>query len=177
MLATIARVTKSTSIRTISSSAKMSLFDLSVEQPSRSIPLKDVKDKTILFVNVASACGLTPQYKGLQALYDKYHSQGLEIFGFPCNQFKEQEPEADDKILQFCEVNYGVKFPLAKKADVNGPTTQPIYKVLKEKAGVKDIDWNFSKFLVHGDDVKWFGARTEPSALEPEIEKFLKASA
>ncbi|KAJ9107083.1 hypothetical protein QFC20_003808 [Naganishia adeliensis] len=125
----------------------MSLFDLSVEQPARSIPLKDLKDKTILFVNVASACGLTPQYKGLQALYDKYHSQGLEIFGFPCN------------------------------ADVNGPTTQPIYKVLKEKAGVQDIDWNFSKFLVHGDEVKWFGARTEPSALEPEIEKYLKAAA
>ncbi|GHJ86527.1 hypothetical protein NliqN6_2929 [Naganishia liquefaciens] len=154
----------------------MSLYDLSVEQPGRSVALKDLKGKPILFVNVASACGLTPHYKGLQALYAKYHPQGLEVFGFPCNQFGKQEPGADDEILQFCERNYGVEFPIAKKADVNGPTTQPIYKVLKEKAGVKDIDWNFSKFLVHGDEVKWFGARTDPSALEPEIEKLLNAA-
>ncbi|KAJ9101794.1 hypothetical protein QFC21_003133 [Naganishia friedmannii] len=152
----------------------MSLYNLSIEQPGRSIPLESLKGKTILFVNVASKCGLTPQYKGLQALYDKYHSRGLEIFGFPCNQFMKQEPAEDNEILQFCEVNYGVTFPLAKKADVNGPTAQPIYKALKERAGVQDIDWNFSKFLVKGDEVKWFNARTEPSALESEIEKLLQ---
>ncbi|WOO78053.1 Glutathione peroxidase-like peroxiredoxin HYR1 [Vanrija pseudolonga] len=136
------------------------IYSYSVELPKRSIPLADYKSKSILFVNVASKCGLTPQYKDLQALQDK-HADTLQIIGFPSNQFKAQEPGTDDEILNFCQVNYGVTFPIAKKGDVNGPDTQPIWKALKKDAGVDEIDWNFSKFLLTPDGkLTWFPART-----------------
>ncbi|WWC62971.1 uncharacterized protein I303_105569 [Kwoniella dejecticola CBS 10117] len=138
------------------------IYSYAVDTPKSSISLGDLKDKTLLFVNVASKCGLTPQYKDLQALHEKYQDKGLVIIGFPCNQFKAQEPGTDDEVLQFCQLNYGVTFPIAKKADVNGPETQPIWKYLKENAQppVENIDWNFSKFLVKGGKISWFPARS-----------------
>jgi len=138
------------------------IYSYTVELPKKQIQLADLKDKTLLFVNVASKCGLTPQYKDLQALHEKYADKGLVILGFPCNQFKQQEPGTDDEVLQFCQANYGVTFPIAKKADVNGPDTQPIWAYLKAHADppVQDIDWNFSKFLVKDGKIQWFAARS-----------------
>ncbi|OCF37325.1 glutathione peroxidase [Kwoniella heveanensis CBS 569] len=138
------------------------IYSYTVELPKSEIALSDLKDKTLLFVNVASKCGLTPQYKELQALHESYGNKGLVIIGFPCNQFKAQEPGTDDEVLQFCQLNYGVTFPIAKKADVNGPETQPIWKYLKEHSEppVENIDWNFSKFLVKDGKITWFPART-----------------
>ncbi|RSH90750.1 hypothetical protein EHS25_009925 [Saitozyma podzolica] len=137
------------------------IYSYTVELPKSTIPLADYKDKTLLFVNVASKCGLTPQYKDLQALHEKYGDKGLVTIGFPCNQpssskieahtllqFKAQEPGTDDEVLQFCQLNYGVTFPIAKKADVNGPDAQPLWKHLKEHAEtpVQDIDWGSPYF-------------------------------
>ncbi|TYJ53862.1 hypothetical protein B9479_005481 [Cryptococcus floricola] len=148
------------------------IYSYNVELSKSTLPLAELKDKTIVFVNVASKCGLTPQYKELQALHEKYGDKGLVIIGFPCNQFKSQEPGSDDEVLQFCQLNYGVTFPIAKKADVNGENTQPIWRYLKEHADppVKDIDWNFSKFLVKDGQIKWFAAReTKVSDLEAAL--------
>ncbi|ODN93574.1 glutathione peroxidase [Cryptococcus wingfieldii CBS 7118] len=148
------------------------IYSYNVELSKSTLPLADLKDKTIVFVNVASKCGLTPQYKELQALHEKYGDKGLVIIGFPCNQFKAQEPGSDDEVLQFCQLNYGVTFPIAKKADVNGENTQPIWRYLKEHADppVKDIDWNFSKFLVKDGQIKWFAAReTKVSDVEAAL--------
>ncbi|WVQ96599.1 hypothetical protein IAU59_003704 [Kwoniella sp. CBS 9459] len=138
------------------------IYSYTVELPKSEIALSDLKDKTLLFVNVASKCGLTPQYKDLQALHESYGSKGLVIIGFPCNQFKAQEPGTDDEVLQFCQLNYGVTFAIAKKGDVNGPETQPIWKYLKEHSDspVDNIDWNFSKFLVKDGKITWFPARS-----------------
>ncbi|WVR06655.1 hypothetical protein IAU60_003687 [Kwoniella sp. DSM 27419] len=138
------------------------IYSYTVELPKSTIPLADYKEKTLLFVNVASKCGLTPQYKDLQALHEQYQDKGLVVIGFPCNQFKAQEPGTDDEVLQFCQMNYGVTFPIAKKGDVNGPDTQPIWKYLKEHAEtpVESIDWNFSKFLIKDGKVRWFPARS-----------------
>lgn len=149
------------------------IYSYSVELPSNTLPLSEYKDKTLLFVNVASKCGLTPQYKDLQALHEKYGAKGLVTIGFPCNQFKAQEPGTDAEVLQFCQLNYGVTFPIAKKADVNGPETQPIWAYLKEHADppVKDIDWNFSKFLIKDGKIKWFPARsTKVADVEAALE-------
>ncbi|KAF5327769.1 hypothetical protein D9619_004553 [Psilocybe cf. subviscida] len=112
-------------------------YTLKTELPSgKTLDFADLKGKTVLIVNVASKCGYTPQYTGLQALYDKYKDQGLEILGFPCNQFAAEEPADDAGIAEFCTLNYGVTFPLMKKSDVNGDSTNEVYKWLKnEKAG------------------------------------------
>ncbi|RSH79229.1 uncharacterized protein EHS24_001268 [Apiotrichum porosum] len=137
------------------------VYSLSAATAKGPIPFEQFKDKALLIVNVASKCGLTPQYKDLQALQDKNEGK-LQIIGFPCNQFKAQEPGTDDEILSFCQVNYGVTFPIAKKGDVNGADTQPIYQYLKAHAEppVEDIDWNFSKFLIKNGKVQWFPARS-----------------
>jgi len=148
------------------------IYSYTVELPKAKIPLEEYKDKTLLFVNVASKCGKTPQYTALQALHEKYGDKGLVTIGFPCNQFKGQEPGTDDEVLQFCQLNYGVTFPIAKKADVNGPDAQPIWAYLKSVAEppVENIDWNFSKFLIKDGKVKWFPARgTEVSDVEAAI--------
>jgi glutathione peroxidase len=125
------------------------------------------KDKTLLIVNVASKCGLTPQYKGLQALHEKYADKGFAVLGFPCNQFGKQEPGTHDEIATFCSTNYGVSFPMFEKVDVNGDDRHPLYKELTQfadadgKAG--DIQWNFEKFLViPGGEVQRFRPQTAP---------------
>ncbi|KAG6812967.1 hypothetical protein H0H92_015086 [Tricholoma furcatifolium] len=139
----------------------------------------DLKGKTVLIVNVASACGFTPQYKGLQALYDKYKDQDFLILGFPCNQFGGQEPKDDAGIAEFCTLNHGVTFPLMKKSEVNGDNTNEVYKWLKnEKSGILGltrIKWNFEKFLVdkEGNVVNRWASTTTPEAIDAEVAKII----
>ena len=130
-------------------------------------PLADYRGKVLLIVNTASKCGFTPQYKGLEELYQKYRKQGLEILGFPCDQFGHQEPGSDKEIRSFCELNYGVTFPLFSKIEVNGKNQHPLYKHLKAEAGGifgDDIKWNFTKFLVsrEGKVLDRFASLTSP---------------
>lgn len=140
------------------------------------VSLSDFKGKVLLIVNTASKCGFTPQYKGLEKLYQNFKDKGLEILGFPCNQFGAQEKGNDDEISEFCELNYGVSFPMFSKIEVNGGQAHPLYKYLKKQApglmGTEGIKWNFTKFLVdqNGKVVKRFGSSTKPQ----EIEKVIK---
>lgn len=143
------------------------------------LSLKEFEGKVLLVVNVASQCGFTPQYTGLQALYDQYHSRGLEIIGFPCNQFGGQEPGSDSEIQSFCSLNFGVTFPVMAKIEVNGPNAIPLFQYLKKEAkgilGTESIKWNFTKFLVskEGKVVARFAPNDTPQALTSEIEKYL----
>jgi glutathione peroxidase len=131
-------------------------------------------------VNVASQCGFTSQYAGLEALYNKYHDKGFEILGFPCNQFGSQEPGDEAEIKNFCELNYHVTFPLFAKIDVNGDDTHPLYKYLKSEEkgifGTEAIKWNFTKFLIdrEGKILKRFAPQTKPEDLDSEVEAALK---
>lgn len=140
-----------------------------------------LKGKVVLIVNVASKCGFTPQYKGLEELNKKYGPEGLVILGFPCNQFAHQEPGSQDEIESFCQLNYGVTFPILKKIDVNGANADPVYNYLKnEKSGLlgfKGIKWNFEKFLVdkNGKVVERYASTTSPSSIDSTIAKYLKA--
>ena len=141
--------------------------------------LKTYKGKVLLVVNTASQCGLTPQYQGLQELYERYKKQGLVILGFPCNQFGAQEPGAESEIAEFCEVNYGVEFPMFAKIEVNGAGTHPLFKWLKKEApgllGTQDIKWNFTKFLIdrEGRVVERFAPTAPPASMVGAIEKQL----
>lgn len=142
--------------------------------------LADYRGKVILIVNTASKCGFTPQYKGLEELYKTYVDRGLVILGFPCDQFGHQEPGTEDEIAEFCELNYGVTFPLFAKIEVNGKDAHPLYQWLKkEKSGVLGggIKWNFTKFLVdaEGNVVNRYGSNTKPAAIASDIEKLLPA--
>ncbi len=142
-------------------------------------PLRDYEGKTLLIVNVASKCGFTPQYKGLEALYKKYADEGLVVLGFPCNQFGAQEPGAESEIAAFCSATYGVSFPLFAKIDVNGDEAHPLYRLLKHDApgllGSEAIKWNFTKFLVDrsGKVVKRYAPTDTPQSLEKDIEALL----
>ena len=141
--------------------------------------LSTYKAKVVLIVNTASKCGLTPQYEGLEALYQKYKDKGLVILGFPCNQFMGQEPGTAEEIENFCNTKYNITFPLFDKIEVNGDETNPLYRYLKEALpldGKNDIRWNFEKFLIdkNGKPVKRFAPRTKPADLEIEIEELLK---
>jgi len=143
--------------------------------------LAEYKGKVVLIVNTASKCGFTPQYAGLEAIYEKYKDQGFVILGFPCNQFGAQEPGSETEIEQFCQVNYGVKFPMFGKIDVNGSNAHPLYKFLtSEKPGIlglEAIKWNFTKFLIDkdGNPVKRYAPNTKPVDIAGDIEKLLKA--
>jgi glutathione peroxidase len=136
----------------------------------------------VLVVNTASQCGLTPQYEGLQKLYDTYAGRGFTVLGFPCNQFGHQEPGTEEEIAEFCESNYDVSFPMFAKIEVNGSGTHPLYKWLKnEKRGLggKAIKWNFTKFLVarDGSVLDRYAPQTQPDELAPGIESALAAEA
>jgi glutathione peroxidase len=139
------------------------------------VALRDYQGKVLLIVNTASKCGFTPQYKGLEELYRKYKDRGLEVLGFPCNQFLAQEPGNSDEIGAFCASNFGVSFPMFEKIEVNGPGTHPLYRWLKEARrgvlGTQRIKWNFTKFLLDrkGAPVARYAPRTEPQELEKEI--------
>jgi glutathione peroxidase len=141
----------------------------------REVCLDEFRGKTLLIVNVASQCGFTPQYAGLEALYRKYKDEGLVVLGFPCNQFGGQEPGSEPEIKSFCQTNYQVSFPLFAKIDVNGAGAHPLYQHLKkEKRGIlftKRIKWNFTKFLVdrNGRVVKRYGPATKPEALFKDV--------
>ncbi len=141
--------------------------------------LDKYKGQVVLVVNVASKCGFTPQYKGLEELYKKYQSQGFVILGFPCNQFGSQEPGTDSEIQQFCSLTYDVSFPVMAKVDVNGSNASPVYQWLKESApgllGTEFIKWNFTKFLVgkDGQVIKRYAPNDEPSKIDDDIKKAL----
>jgi len=146
------------------------------------VPLAQYTGKVLVVVNTASKCGFTPQYAGLEALYRDYKDRGVVVLGFPCNQFGAQEPGTEAEIAQFCELNYGVSFPIFAKIDVNGPNAHPLYKFLKsEKSGLLGvigldaIKWNFTKFLVDqtGKVVGRYAPSTAPAELAPEIDKLL----
>ncbi len=130
--------------------------------------LADYRGKAVLVVNVASQCGLTPQYSKLEEIYEKYQARGLEVLAFPCNQFGGQEPGTEPEIKTFCETKYGVTFPMFGKLDVNGDTAHPLYQWLKSETGAKDITWNFEKFLIakDGSVAGRFGPKTAPDAPE-----------
>ena len=133
------------------------------------------RDKTLLIVNVASHCGFTPQYRGLQALYDKFKHRGVVVLGFPCNQFGHQEPGLEPEIAQFCSKNFGVTFPMFSKIDVNGVNAHPLYRYLKSKKpgilGIEAIKWNFTKFLVGADGavVKRYAPSDKPETIEADL--------
>ncbi|MBK0391442.1 glutathione peroxidase [Ramlibacter algicola] len=145
------------------------------------VDLKQYAGKVVLVVNTASACGFTPQFGGLQKLYQQYVDRGLVVVGFPCNQFGSQDPGSNDEIAQFCERNYGVDFPMMSKVDVNGDKAAPLWKWLTTEApgllGSKAIKWNFTKFLVgkDGQVVKRYAPQEEPEKLARDIEAALAA--
>ncbi|MBQ2678978.1 MAG: glutathione peroxidase [Firmicutes bacterium] len=176
----------------------MSIYDYSVMRPDGSaLELKDCEGKVILIVNTATRCGFTPQYNELEEIYEKYHDKGLEIIDIPCNQFKEQAPESDEEIHNFCTLNFNIKFPQMKKSDVNGENELPLYKYLKSQKGFEgfgkgpkalfmdgflktidknyknnpDIKWNFTKFVVdrNGEVV----ARFEPTAKMEKVDELI----
>lgn len=141
--------------------------------------LESYKGKVVLIVNTASKCGFTPQFKVLEGLFEKYKDQGLVILGFPCNQFGKQDPGSNDEIAEFCQLNYGVSFPMFEKVDVNGDETHPLFDYLKSEAkgiaGTESIKWNFTKFLVdsNGDVVQRFAPKDSEKALDKAIQALL----
>ncbi|MEH7076506.1 glutathione peroxidase [Neobacillus drentensis] len=155
------------------------IYDISVKTTNgEEKSLMDYEGKLMLIVNTASKCGFTPQFKGLQELNEKYHEQGLEILGFPCDQFNNQEFADIDETTQFCQLNYGVTFPMFAKVDVNGKNADPLFTYLKnQKPGTltKNIKWNFTKFLVDqkGQVIERYAPTTEPSRIEKDIKKLL----
>ncbi|NBR85187.1 MAG: glutathione peroxidase [Verrucomicrobia bacterium] len=153
-----------------------SVYDAPVKDiKGKDTSLKAFEGKVILVVNVASKCGLTPQYKALEATYEKYKDKGLVVAGFPCNQFGKQEPGSNEEIVQFCSTKYNVTFPLFDKIEVNGPNRHPLYKTLIGEGG-KDIAWNFGKFLVGRDGkvIKRFEPKTTPDS--PEVTQAIEAA-
>lgn len=157
----------------------MAFYDLTAKlNNGEDKSLGDYRGTALLVVNVASKCGFTPQYKGLQEIYSRFHGQGFEVLGFPCDQFGHQEPGSDAEIKSFCELNYGVTFPLFAKVDVNGPEESPVYTFLKgQKGGILSdaIKWNFTKFLIdrRGNVVHRYAPATTPKEIEKDIEGLL----
>lgn len=157
----------------------MSIYDYKVKDvEGKLVSLADYKGKTLLIVNTATGCGFTPQYKGLQELYEKYQSQGLEILDFPCNQFANQAPGTEGEIKSFCQLKYGTTFPMYAKINVNGKDEEPLYRFLKsQKSGVmgSNIKWNFTKFLVdkEGNVIERFAPNVTPKKIEAKIKKII----
>lgn len=158
----------------------MSFYDFSAKSMSgKEIKMDQYRGKVVLVVNTASKCGLTPQFKELEEIYKIYKDEGLEILGFPCNQFAKQDPSSNDEINNFCQLNYGVTFTMFEKIDVNGANTHPIYKYLKSNSKAflsKEIKWNFTKFLVDSDGnvVNRYAPTVIPLKIKDDIEKLLK---
>ena len=157
-----------------------SIYDFTVKDiKGKDVKLDRYRGKVMLVVNTASECGFTPQYKGLEKLFEKFHDKGLEVLGFPCNQFGGQEPGDESQIAEFCELNYGVTFPMFAKIDVNGDKTAPVYKYLKSAKpgllGSEAIKWNFTKFLIdrEGHVVKRYAPNDTPESIAGDIEKAL----
>jgi glutathione peroxidase len=150
-----------------------------IDIKGNSVNLGAYRDQVLLIVNTASKCGFTPQFAGLEQLYEKYRERGFAILGFPCNQFGSQDPGNNDEIASFCQMNYGVNFPMFAKIDVNGPSTHPLFQHLKAQApgllGSERIKWNFTKFLINrqGQVVERFAPMTTPESIGEAIEKVL----
>lgn len=160
--------------------SQATLYSFSVRKADGTmVPLSAYQGHPVLVVNVASRCGFTPQYAGLEALYEKYQAKGFVVLGFPCNQFGAQEPGSNQEIQAFCQKNYDVTFPVMAKIDVNGDSADPLYKWLKSEKpgalGTQTIKWNFTKFLIDksGRVVSRYAPATEPTSLEADIEKTL----
>jgi len=158
----------------------MTVYDFKAKGiDGKEVSLSQYSGKPLLIVNVASQCGFTPQYEGLEKLYEKYRDRGFFVLGFPCNQFGAQEPGSESDIKTFCELNFGVKFPLFSKIDVNGDHTHPLYEFLKKALpgvlGSEAIKWNFTKFLVdrQGNPVKRYGSAEKPESIEKDIENLI----
>ena len=156
------------------------IYDILIKDSSnKEVSMSKFEGKTLLIVNVASKCGLTPQYKGLQSLYEEYKDRNFVVLGFPCNQFGGQEPGTNSEINNFCEINYSITFPIFSKIKVNGPDSHPLFKLLKnDKPGIfrtESIKWNFTKFLVNssGKIIDRFSPRVEPKYIRSEIERIL----
>ena len=159
---------------------QMSIYDFNVKTiDGQEISMSKYKGKVLLIVNVASKCGFTSQYEGLENLFEKYKNEDFMVLGFPSNQFANQEPESDDKIKEFCSLTYDVKFDMFSKIDVNGEKASPLYTFLKSSQkgilGTEDIKWNFTKFLVdkNGNVVDRFAPTTTPESIEKDILKLL----
>jgi glutathione peroxidase len=157
-----------------------SIYDFEVRYiDGKTAPLSQFRGQVLLIVNTASQCGFTPQFGGLEALHTTYAGKGLAVLGFPCNQFGAQDPGNDSEIAEFCQVNYGVSFPMMSKIDVNGPAAHPLYKWLSAEApgllGSKAIKWNFTKFLVgkDGQVIKRYAPLDKPESLKADIEAAL----
>ncbi|NMT63951.1 glutathione peroxidase [Marinobacter orientalis] len=160
--------------------SKESIYDFrATDIHGREHSLEEFRGKVLLIVNTASKCGFTPQFEGLQSLYTDLKDKGLEVLGFPCNQFRNQDPADDKAISEFCSLNYGVDFPMFSKVEVNGPNAHPLFQYLKHNArgllGSEAIKWNFTKFLVSrdGEVVGRYPPTTKPSAIRADIEKLL----
>ena len=159
-----------------------SIYDFEAQQiDGLHIALSQFKGKVMLIVNTASKCGFTPQFGGLEELHKSYADKGLVVLGFPCNQFGSQDPGADGEIAEFCQVNYGVSFPMMGKIAVNGPTAHPLYKWLSAEApgllGSKSIKWNFTKFLVgkDGEVIRRYAPTDKPADMAKDVEAALAA--
>ncbi|MFO7529857.1 MAG: glutathione peroxidase [Marinobacter sp.] len=160
--------------------AQSSIYDFTVRDiQGNERSMEAYRDKVLLIVNTASKCGFTPQFEGLQALYKDLNERGLEVLGFPCNQFMNQDPGTDESISQFCSLNYGVDFPMFAKIEVNGDGAHPLYRFLKQEArglmGSEKVKWNFTKFLVdrNGQVVRRYPPTTKPEAIRKDIEELL----
>ncbi|MBD7912573.1 MULTISPECIES: glutathione peroxidase [Clostridium] len=158
----------------------MNFYDFSAKKMNgQEVKMEEYKNKVVLVVNTASKCGLTPQFEELEMLYKDYREQGLEILGFPCNQFAKQDSGSNDEINQFCKLNYGVTFTMFEKIKVNGEDAHPLYKYLKEQEKgflSKEIKWNFTKFLIDqdGNVVKRYAPTVKPLKIKSDIENLLK---
>ena len=166
----------------MSTPSPTTIYDFSAKSiGGKDTPLSDFKSRVMLIVNTASQCGFTPQFGGLEALHKTYARKGLVVLGFPCNQFGSQDPGADGEIAEFCQVNYGVSFPMMGKIDVNGPAAHPLYTWLSAEApgllGSKAIKWNFTKFLVgkDGQVLKRYAPTDKPADLAKDVERALAA--
>jgi glutathione peroxidase len=158
----------------------MNVFDFqAVSLDGSPVDLSRYRGKVLLIVNTASECGFTPQYQGLEQVYERFRERGFEVLGFPCNQFGKQEPGSEAEIGAFCEKNYGVTFPMFAKVDVNGDAAHPLYKHLKQQApgvlGTEGIKWNFTKFLINRDGsvYKRYAPQTKPGEIAGDIETLL----
>jgi glutathione peroxidase len=158
----------------------MKFYDFSAKNmDGQEVNMVEYKGKVVLVVNTASKCGLTPQFTGLEELYEEYKEKDFEILGFPCNQFAKQDSGSNEEINNFCLINYGVSFTMFEKIDVNGQNAHPLYKYLKSEAkGLisKEIKWNFTKFLIDSDGnvIKRYGPTTNPISIKEDIEKLIK---
>ena len=157
----------------------MTIYEFTVKDVNgKEVSLEEYRGKVLLIVNTATGCGFTPQYEGLQDLYEQYHEQGLEILDFPCNQFGGQAPGTEAEIVDFCQSRYGVTFPQFAKVEVNGPNAAPLFKYLKDRQGGVlgyNIKWNFTKFLVDrdGEVIDRFAPTVTPAKLEDRVKEVL----